>query len=113
MCNRLESKLDELKSAATESGDRHLLEYLFFCGEPAHLQQLAEEGFLQPPSQPLSNSLTLAAKEGRSGQALQKGPAAQTCHVLVAKVLMSHCCKASGSCSSALETTHGVHSCVL
>ena len=82
--HRLESKLDELKLASTQSGDRHLLEYLFFCSDPAHLQRVAEEGFPQPPSQPLSNSLTMA---------LQTGAAEQTRHVMVAKVLMSHCCK--------------------
>jgi hypothetical protein len=91
--HRLESKLDELKLASTQSGDRHLLEYLFFCSDPAHLQRLAEEGFPQPPSQPLSNSLTMALQTGTPGTALQTGPAEQTRHVMVAKVLMSHCCK--------------------
>ena len=93
--HRLESKLDELKLASTQSGDRHLLEYLFFCSDPAHLQRLAEEGFPQPPSQPLSNSLTMALQAGTPGTALQTGPAEQTRHVMVAKVLMSHCCKVS------------------
>ncbi|DBA94023.1 TPA: Leucine-rich repeat-containing protein 9 [Trebouxia sp. C0004] len=92
--SRLESKLDELKLASTQSGDRHLLEYLFFCSDPAHLQRLAEEGFPQPPSQPLSNSLTMALQTGPPGTAMQAGPAEQTRHVMVAKVLMSHCCKA-------------------
>ncbi|DBA66636.1 TPA: Leucine-rich repeat-containing protein 9 [Trebouxia sp. C0005] len=92
--SRLESKLDELKLASTQSGDRHLLEYLFFCSDPAHLQRLAEEGFPQPPSQPLSNSLTMALQAGTPGPALQTGAAEETQHVMVAKVLMSHCCKA-------------------
>jgi len=91
--HRLESKLDELKLASTQSGDRHLLEYLFFCSDPAHLQRLAEEGFPQPPSQPLSNSLTMALQTGAPGTALQTGAVEQTQHVMVAKVLMSHCCK--------------------
>lgn len=91
--HRLESKLDELKLASTQSGDRHLLEYLFFCSDPAHLQRLAEEGFPQPPSQPLSNSLTMALQAGTPGPALQTGAAEETQHVMVAKVLMSHCCK--------------------
>lgn len=91
--HRLESKLDELKLASTQSGDRHLLEYLFFCSDPAHLQRVAEEGFPQPPSQPLSNSLTMALQTGPPGAALQTGAAEQTRHVMVAKVLISHCCK--------------------
>jgi len=91
--HRLESKLDELKLASTQSGDRHLLEYLFFCSDPAHLQRLAEEGFPQPPSQPLSNSLTMALQTSPPETALQTGAAEQTRHVMVAKVLMSHCCK--------------------
>lgn len=91
--HRLESKLDELKLASTQSGDRHLLEYLFFCSDSAHLQRLAEEGFPQPPSQPLSNSLTMALQAGPPGTALQTRAAEQTRHVMVAKVLMSHCCK--------------------
>lgn len=95
LCSRLESKLDELKSATTEDGDRHLLEHLFFCSDAAHLQRLAEESFPRPPSQPLSNSLTLALQEGMSDPGLQRGAAAQTRHVMVCKVLMSHCCKAS------------------
>ena len=91
--HRLESKLDELKLASTQSGDRHLLEYLFFCSDPAHLQRLAEEGFPQPPSQPLSNSLTIALQTEAPGTALKTRAAEQTRHVMVAKVLMSHCCK--------------------
>ncbi|KAA6416898.1 MAG: Leucine-rich repeat-containing 9, partial [Trebouxia sp. A1-2] len=83
--SRLESKLDELKLASTQSGDRHLLEYLFFCSDPAHLQRLAEEGFPQPPSQPLSNSLTMALQAGTPGPALQTGAAEETQHVMVAK----------------------------
>lgn len=97
---RLESKLDELKSLATEGGDRHLLEYLFVSGHPADLQRLAEEGFPQPPSQALSNSLTLALEEGSTPQSLSRGTAGKgrssgdsVHHVLVAKVLMSHCHK--------------------
>ena len=89
----MESKLDELKSAAKEPGDRHLLEHLFFCSDAAHLQRLAEEGFPQPPSHPLTNSLTLALQQGIRATGPLYLPGVQICHVLVAKVLTSHCCK--------------------
>ena len=95
---RLESKLDDLKACATEGGDRHLLEYLFFLGHPADLQRLAEEGFPQQPSQALTNSLTLALEEGVAAQPLGRGTDGRGMgsahHVLIAKVLMSHCHKA-------------------
>lgn len=100
---RLESKLDELKSSGTEDGDRHLLEHLFFSGQPADLQRLAEEGFPQPPLQALSNSLSLALEQGIAAQTFGRGFAGWggdggsggvVHHVLVAKVLTSHCQKA-------------------
>ncbi|KAL3151478.1 hypothetical protein ABBQ38_012478 [Trebouxia sp. C0009 RCD-2024] len=93
--SRLESKLDELKSSGT-GGDRHLLEHLFFSGQPADLQRLAEEGFPQPPVQALSNSLTLALEQGIAGrrEGGGGGSGGAVHHVLVAKVLTSHCQKA-------------------
>lgn len=84
-CARLEAALEELKSAASDSTDRHLLEYLFLPGSPEQLQQLAEEGFPQPPPWLLTNSLRLAL-EGH----LKPG---QSSHVLIAKVLMTRGCK--------------------
>ena len=100
MSSRLESKLDELKSLATEGGERHLLEYLFLSGHPAELQRLADEGFPQPPSQALSNSLTLALEEGSAPQPFSRGmdgkgrsSGGSVHHVLIVKVLMSHCHK--------------------
>lgn len=99
---RLESKLDDIKSLATEGGDRHLLEYLFLSGPPADLQRLAEEGFPQPPSQALSNSLSLALEQGTAPQPLCRGMGGSggvMHHVLIAKVLMSHCHKVSMSYS--------------
>ena len=84
-CARLEAALEELKSAASDSTDRHLLEYLFLPGSPEQLQQLAEEGFPQPPPWLLTNSLRLAL-EGH----LKPG---QSLHVLIAKVLMTRGCK--------------------
>ena len=89
----MESKLDELKSLGTEGGDRHLLEHLFFSGQPADLQRLAEEGFPQPPAQALSSSLTLALEQGVAGRG-GGGGTGGVHHVLVAKVLTSHCQKA-------------------
>lgn len=98
---RLESKLDELKSSGT-GGDRHLLEHLFFSGQPADLQRLAEEGFPQPPVQALSNSLTLALEQGIAGrrEGGGGGSGGAVHHVLVAKVLTSHCQKARPYVSS-------------
>ena len=61
---------------------------------------MAEEGFPQPPSQALSNSLTLALEEGSVPQPLSRGmdgkgrsSGGSVRHVLIAKVLMSHCHK--------------------
>ena len=77
-----------------------MLEYLFFSGRPAALQRLAEEGFPQPPSQALSNSLTLALEEGTAPQPLSRGmeekgqsSGGSVHHLLIVKVLMSHCHK--------------------
>ena len=86
-CARLEATLDDLKAASLDSHDRHLLEYLFLAGSPEQLQQLAEEGFPQPPPWPLTNSLTLALQSAASP--------AGNCHMLIAKVLMTQGRKAS------------------
>ena len=89
-CARLEATLDDLKAAALDSNDRHLLEYLFLAGSPDQLQQLAEEGFPQPPPWPLTNSLSLALQTATNPSG--------SFHILIAKVLMTQGRKASRHC---------------
>lgn len=84
-CVRLEATLDDLRTAASDSNDRHLLDYMFLAGSAQQLQQLAEEGFPQPPPWPLTSSLSLAIK----GAVLPR----DTVHILVAKVLVTQGCK--------------------